>query len=260
MVDANPSSTPASLQRLSKPPADSSPEDLPYRSLVGSLLYIAKCSRPDVNFAVHQLTKFGNCYSQEHWTAAKRVLRYLKQTKDESLSFCKAHHTTDQLKLVGYTDSDWAMDVDDRKSTGAYVFFLWNTPITWTTRKQPVVALSSTEAEYIALVEAVKEAIFLKQLLEDMGKSVLMPITIYCDNKSAISLSKNPVAHGRSKHIDIKLHFIRDVINQGVIQVEYVPTGENIADALTKSLPEPTHSKFMKFLLGKCQLGIEGSC
>lgn len=260
MIDANPSSTPASLQRLSKPDDNSFPGELPYRSLVGSLLYIAKCSRPDINFAVHQLTKFGNCYSQEHWTAAKRVLRYLKQTKDEALSFCKVPDTTGQLKLVGYTDSDWAMDLDDRKSTGAYVFFLFNTPITWTTKKQPVVALSSTEAEYIALVEAAKEAIFLRQLLQDMGRTVQTPISILCDNKSTIALSKNPIAHGRSKHMDIKLHFIREVVNQGIIQVEYIPTKENIADALTKSLPVPTHARFTKYLLGKGQVGIEGSC
>ncbi|KAK8950986.1 hypothetical protein KSP39_PZI004235 [Platanthera zijinensis] len=205
-----------------------------YRSLIGSLMYLTN-TRPDIENAVNIAARFVSNPSKEHFDAAKRILRYLQGTKD----FCILYKSHQSNILTGFTDSDWAGDNDERKSTRGFLFLIRTGPISWSSRKQRTVALSTTEAEYVALNNAVCEAIWLIRLKNevkgDRGGRKEIP-TIHCDNSSAIALSKNPVYHNRSKHIDIKHHFIRELLVKKEIEVEFIPTGRQLADLMTKPL------------------------
>lgn len=216
-----------------------------YQKLIGSLMYLAVLTRPDICFSVSFLSQFNNCHSDYHWQCAKRILRYLKGTKKLSMKFEKK-----DSDLIGYVDADWGSNKKDRKSYTGYVFKLAGASISWRSCKQKTVALSSTEAEYMALSEATKEAIYLRNLLEDLlGK--LDCVLIYNDNQSAKKLAYNPVLHDRSKHIDIRYHFVRDAVSDRIIEVKYLPTNDMIADILTKSLQSVKNAKFVKSL-GLC--------
>jgi hypothetical protein len=215
--------------------------DAPYASLIGSLLYLSNCTRPDITFAVNRLSAFNAQPTTQHWQAAKRVLRYLQETKDKGLVYTRNSDNT----LAGYSDSDWASDKGDRRSTTGYFFMLNGNAISWNSKRQKTVAASSCEAEYMALFEAVKEFTWLSKLLEDLGEP-LEKFVVHCDNKSAIELAKNPVHHQRSKHIDIKYHFIRERVQAGAFELQYLQSNEMIADALTKPLHFPAFSKLTK--------------
>ena len=213
-----------------------------YQKLIGSLMYLAVLTRPDICFCVSFLSQFNNCHNDYHWQCAKRILRYLKGTKDFSMKFEK-----NDLNLTGYVDADWGSNKNDRKSYTGYVFKLAGGSISWRSCKQKSVALSSTEAEYMALSEATKEAIYLRNLLEDLtGK--LDCVSLYNDNQSAKKLAYNPVLHERSKHIDIRYHFIRDAVNDNIVEIKYLSTNEMIADILTKSLQCIKNSRFAQGL------------
>ena len=149
-----------------------------------------------------------------------------------------------KFTLTGFTDSDWAGSTDDRRSTSAYIFCLGKSTISSCSRKQNTVALSSTEAEYASATEADCEGVWLRKLLNDLGRKQEGPTTIYCDNMSAIALTKNPVFHARSKHIELRHHFIRDLVQKEEIQLEFITTNEQPADMLTKPI---TTEKFLKF-------------
>lgn len=186
--------------------------------------------------------------------AAKHVLRYLKGTVNYELSFRK---TDEVLSLIAFSDSDWASSVEDRRSTTGYCFGL--TPqgpvISWESRKQPTVALSTCEAKYIGIANTTQESMYLTQLLNGMDNSAYTCSKIYGDNQGAIALSKNPVNRSRSKHIDIKhidikYHFICDVLSEGRIHVEYCPTDDMVADILTKPVSKVKIVKFKSFLFG----------
>ncbi|KMQ82746.1 retrovirus-related pol polyprotein from transposon tnt 1-94, partial [Lasius niger] len=171
---------------------------IPYRSLIGSLMYLATSTRPDIAYAVSALGQYNSDYGLEHWKAAKRVLRYLQGTKHFKLVFKKTNKP-----LVGFADADWGADVDHRRSYTGYVFQMANTAISWMSRKQKSVAMSSTEAEYVALSEAAKEAVHLRAFLSGIiGKQPAT--TIYNNNQGAGNMARNPVLHGRAKHIDIR--------------------------------------------------------
>ena len=142
--------------------------------------------------------------------------------------------------LHGFSDADWAGCVDSRKSTSGYAFFLGNSLISWASKKQSIVALSSTEAEYVALCGAAQETVWLRNLLQDVGLSQKDATLVREDNQGAMCLARNPKDHTRTKHIDIKYHYTRQVIEERKLKVEYVPTGEMVADTLTKGLPKPT--------------------
>ena len=180
-----------------------------------------------------------------HFKAAKRILRYLKGTIDYGLLYSFSN----EFKLVGYSDSDWAGDLDDRKSTTGFVFYLGNVAFTWSSKKQPIVTLSTCEAEYVAATSCVCHAIWLRRLL----KELLMPqeeaTEIYVDNKSALALVKNPVFHDRSKHIDTRFHFLRECIVKNEVQVKFVKTHDQVADIFTKPLKYDTFNK-LRMLLG----------
>ena len=205
-----------------------------YQSAVGSLMYLATGTRPDIIFAVCNVAKFCSDPTKRHWTAVKRILRYLKGTSDLGLLYVRG----DGHNCFGYSDSDWAGDVGDRRSTSGYIFMLSGAGISWQSRKQTSVALSSAEAEYVALSSAVQEAIWLKRLIVELDKETgqTEATVIYEDNQAAISLAKNPQYHGRAKHIDIRRHFVRKRVAEGTIALKYCRTEDMVADILTKGL------------------------
>ncbi|WOG83036.1 hypothetical protein DCAR_0102210 [Daucus carota subsp. sativus] len=152
------------------------------------------------------------------------------------------------LTLCGFTDSDWASSLDDRKSVSASVFTLGSGVITWSSKKQPMTALSSTEAEYVAATSAACQAIWLRRLLAEVNQEQVGATEIFCDNVAAISMSKNPAFHSRTKHIDIRHHFIRDLVAEGKITLEYCSTHEQVADILTKSLSKEKFCYFRSMM------------
>lgn len=236
MIDAKPVSTPiepgTKLKRNDDKLIIEKFKNLPYRELVGALMYLAVCTRPDISHAVSYLSQFNSCYDSTHWSAAKRVLRYLKGTENMGLYFKK-----DQKLLTGYVDADWGNCPEDRRSYTGFVFILGGSPISWESRKQRTVALSSTEAEYMALTEAAKEAVYLRRLLSELGFDKLGHVSLFCDNNGAQKLAKNAIFHNRTKHIDIRYHFIRHILKtEDHFEIEYVSTNDMAADVFTKGL------------------------
>ena len=203
-----------------------------YQAIVGSLLYLALQTRPDIQYAVGSCARFCASPNESHLTAAKRIMRYLKGTQEYGIVF-----RPEKEPLIGYADADYAGDVDDRKSTSGYIFqFGGSSPVSWYSGKQKCVSTSTSCAEYIALGAAAREAIYLQHLFEELGVTH-KPVTIFEDNQSTIAMVKNPVHHSRQKHIEVQAHFIRDEQEKGTISVIYCPTGRMNADVFTKALP-----------------------
>ena len=220
-----------------------------YQAAVGSLNYAAIATRPDLSTVVGKLSQFMQKPGKDHWVAVKRALRYVQGTLDFGLKF----ESSDSFVLHGFADADWAGCAESRRSTSGYVFKIGNATVSWSSKKQAVVALSSTEAEYISLCRATQESVWLRNLLRDVGFKQLEPTCIREDNQGAMCLARNPKDHPRTKHIDIKYHYTREKIEQKVIRLEYVPTSEMLADTLTKGLSKPKFEKFRE------AMGIE-SC
>ena len=216
-----------------------------YRQVIGSLIYLMTNTRPDICYAVSVLSRFMQQPRELHWRFLKRLLRYIKTTCNYSIIYQKSK-STDSL-LTGYSDSDFAGSIDDRKSTSGYVFKYGECLISWNSCKQKTVSLSSTEAEYIALTNAIKEIVWFKQMLSELKRET-KELKLFCDNKSTIYLSKNPEFHSRTKHIDIRHHYIRETINNNSIKIIYISTDEMPADILTKALPKIKHDKCLKLL------------
>ena len=202
-----------------------------YSQLIGSLMYLSVCNRPDLAQAVGALARHMAKPTTEHWTAAKGVLRYLSGTANYGITFGGP-----ELKLEAYCDADYAGDIDTRRSTTGYAFVLGGGAISWSSRLQPTVAVSTTEAEYMAAAYAIKEALWLRTLLTEMGLEQ-DTITICADNQSAIKLLRNPVFTMRSKHIDVIYHFARERVIRKDVTIKYISTNNMVADALTKPLP-----------------------
>lgn len=218
--------------------------DVPYRQAIGSLMFLATVSRPDISHAVGVLSRYVNRHSEIHWTAIKRIIKYLIGTSTFGILFQKG----EQHSLIGFSDADFAGDFETRKSTSGYVYKYSNAPITWTSRRQQSVSVSTTEAEYIAASEACKEAIWLTQLLSDLDERCNRPVELYLDNQSAIRLIKNPEMHTRAKHISVRYHFIRELYEKGDINVTYVNTNDQEADIFTKALHRDKFQKLRHFL------------
>ena len=232
MENCKPRQTPCEMKLNCDPDKASSGCDN-YREIIGSLIYAMTCTRPDLCYVITLLSQHLASPSDELCVTLKHVLRYVKGTLDYELCFRKS---AERLKLVGYSDASWGSSFDRMSITG-YCFKLNdNGPaISWKSKKQPTVALSSCEAEYMALGAATQECLFLTQVLCDIDQNTQHePVTIFEDNQGAIALVNNPVHHQRSKHIDIKYHFIRDVCDKGKINVVYLPTDEMVADIFTK--------------------------
>jgi len=228
-----------------------------YMSIVGSLLYASMITRPDITYAVQALGRHMQSSGNEHMIAAKRVLRYLQGTKDLGLIY-EAGETGSgngiggQLCVVGFSDADWGGDLDTRRSTTGYLFMIEETGgvVSWGSKLQPTVALSSAEAEYMAACAAVQEAVHLRLLMSDLGFEQREPTVIYEDNQGCIALSDNPVHHRRTKHIDIRYHFIRERVTSKEIELKYVPTEHQLADLLTKGLAKPRVVALRNSILG----------
>jgi hypothetical protein len=244
MSDANPVKTPVDCgQKLT---TDMCPTDaeskaemakIPYMEALGSLLFAAQITRPDICYAVNVLSRFGSNPGMPHWTALKRVLRYLKGTVDKCLVYSKTG-----CDLVGYCDADWAGDVDERRSTTGYVFKMQDGPISWATKRQPTVALSSTEAEVMSVVSATQESIWLQRLQKELLMVDSISLVLYCDNKSAIHVMTNNSYSPRTKHIDIRAKFIAEKLKDGCIKLHYISTHEMLADILTKGVDATKHA------------------
>ena len=251
MDDCKPSKTPAETNLKLQAGVENAERCDPhlYRSLVGSLLFLAKQTRPDIMWIVNVLSRFMNSPTSAHWAAGKRVLRYLQHSKTLRLTY----PSNTNLKLIGETDADWSGDVNDRRSTTGYYFKLGFSggAISWQVRKQTTVSLSSCEAEYQGLSCAVQEAVFLRNLLEEIGYKQTEATEIGEDNQSCIKIATNPVMHKRSKHIDTKCHFIRERIEDKSVQLKYTPTDMMAADLLTKSLSLPKVEQHRRIILGE---------
>ena len=226
-------------------------EKTPYRSLVGSLMYIARGTRPDIAYSVSRLASFLDCYQPEHWQAAIRVLRYLKGTRDLQLVL----GGSGSLELIGYSDSDYANCPDTSRSVSGHCFTLGSGMISWSSRKQRVVADSSCYAEYMALHDSAREGSFLRQLLEGLHFLPSNASSIHCDNNAASILSEDHVFHARVKHIRVRFHAIREMVANGEIAVRRVRSKDNTADILTKALGR---MDFIRLRHGLGLRGVEG--
>ena len=244
MWDVKPAATPMDKAPHSASEDYEAPEPLRrrYQQAVGSLTYCMLGTRPDIAFAVSIVSRFSSNPTIEHWDAIVRIFRYLRATIDLELVF------TDSLgPLTGFTDADWAGDHETRRSTSGYIFSIGSAPISWSSKRQPTVALSTCEAEYIGQTQATKEAVWLRQLLSELssvGESSLPSTIIYSDNQGAIALAKNPQFHGRSKHIDIQHHYVRERVVDGTVELLYIDTARQVADGLTKPLPREPFERF----------------
>ncbi|KAG8486777.1 hypothetical protein CXB51_020123 [Gossypium anomalum] len=238
MRSAKPVSTPLAAHfRLSSTLSPQSDDEIeymshvPYSSAVGSLMYAMVCSRPDLSYAVSAVSRYMANPGKEHWKAVQWILRYLRGTTDVCLQFGRTEDG-----VIGYVDADFAGDLDRRRSLTGYVFTIGGCAISWKATLQTTVALSTTEAEYMAITEACKEAIWLKGLFSELNEDLQIS-TVFCDSQSAIFLTKDQMFHERTKHIDVRYHFVRDIIARGDIVVSKISTHENPADMMTKSLP-----------------------
>jgi len=236
MQDANTVSTPlCNKTRLDAIPANEKRADIAlYQSIVGSLMWAALGTRPDIAYAVAALSRCTTNPYTTHMTAAKRVLRYSKGTSQAKIH-SPSRGSESTSAIAGYADSDWANDRGDRKSQGGYVFHAWNGPVSWQPKKQKHIALSTTEAEYIACSEATRESRWLAQLHEDVTGESANPVPIFTDSNGALQDIRTAVSGAQSKHIDIQFHNSRELQATGMVQFSHVSTHENLADIMTKS-------------------------
>lgn len=228
MDNCKPVGTPCDVsQKLSRSDGPKLERDVPYREVVGSLLFLVQATRPDLAFAVSNVSRFNDCYNSTHWTAVKQIMRYVRGTSHYRIAYRRGNSTP----ISGFVDADWANDPDEWKS---YVFILTSGAITWSCKRQTSVAVSSTEAEYVAMSHAAREAVWLTRVIRQFEK--LDSITIRCDNQSAMALAHRVAFSPRVKHIAVSYHFCRQHVINGLIKLEYVPSEMNVADCLTKAV------------------------
>ena len=249
LQDANPVSTPMDLNIKLDDPEEILEEQgniqmvtHVYANLIGSLMYLAIATRPDIAYAINKLAQYTSAPKPKHWTAVKRVFRYLKGTKDHRLTYGGSHNLlNDELNI--YCDADWGSDLD-RKSISGYVITIAGGAVAWRSKKQTTVAPSTPEAEYIAAAHVAKQVLWYRTLLTELNFSLTTPSTIFSDNQSAISIAHHPEFHARTKHIDIAVHFLRDHVKKGTLDLYYINTEFNLADIFTKALKKPSHINF----------------
>ena len=220
--------------------------DYPYATRIGELLYAALGSYPEIAYAVQHLSQFTSNPGPEHIAGVKQVYRYLKGAADHGITYSGSGNK----EVVAFSDADWGQNILDRKSISGHVFILAGGAISWTSKKQATVALSTLEGEYVALSLAIRHGLWLRQFLTDIGLPPNTPTTINTDSLSAIALTKDAQFHSRSKHIDIRHHFIRDVLERKEVVLSHVPGEVNPADALTKALPRPRSEGLLYQLKG----------
>ena len=238
-LDPNTRLVPSPKVTTTEPKANSVDLEL-YQSAVGSLMYAMLGTRPDIAYAVGSVSQFNHSPEQQHWVAVKRILRYLAGTRNLKIQYGSSNQSG------AYSDADWGSG-QDRKSIGGFVFLLNGGAISWASKKQRSIALSTTEAEYMAMTQASKEIIWLQVLLEELGAltHIKQMSTLYGDNQGALALARNPEYHARTKHIDIQYHFVRELVLAEKVYLEYCTSADMIADIMTKSLPRPAHDKHL---------------
>ncbi|KAK0575189.1 hypothetical protein LWI29_035282 [Acer saccharum] len=214
--------------KLSKDATGKSVEQTLYRSMIGSLLYLT-ASRPDISFSVGVCARYQADPKESHLSSVKRIIRYVNGTSNYGIWYSFDTNAS----LIGFSDADWAGNCNNRKSTSGGCFFLCNKLVSWFCKKQNSISLSTTEAEYIAAGSGCTQLLWMKQMLVDYRFNQ-GTLTLFCDNMSAINISKNPVQHSRTKHIDIRHHFIRELVENKCIVLEYVGTNDQLADLFTK--------------------------
>jgi hypothetical protein len=216
-----------------------------YQRLVGHLLFLVLCTRPDGSQTVRLLTQFCSKPEPGHLFAAKHFLRYLAGTRSLALHYGGAGKDD---PLRGYCDADWANDPADRVSISGYVWFYAGGPISWSSKKQTTHALASTDAEYMAVTELIREGLWLRSQGLEVGLPFSEPIDCHINNTGAIAISRKSSGHTRTKHIDVRYHFIREHVDNGRFNPLWVSTSLNVADIFTKSLARPAHTKFVNAL------------
>jgi hypothetical protein len=210
-------------------------KNIPYASAVGSLMYAQVCTRPDIAYVVGVLGRYQINPGVDHWRAAKKVMRYLQGTKN----FMLIYKRTDNLEVIGYSDSDYAGCIDTRKSTSGYVFMLASGAVSWRSAKQTLTATSTMEAEFVSCFEATSHGVWLKSFISGLRvvDSISKPLKMYCDNSAAVFMAKNNKSGSRSKHIDIKYLAVRERVKENKVVIEHVSTELMIVDPLTKGMP-----------------------
>jgi hypothetical protein len=248
MQDSKPVSTPIAtgtvLQKSTS--EDTLMEQKPYQSMVGSQMYSMLCTRPDTAYIISQISQHSSAPNATHNVIGKRGFRYLNATSAMGLTF----DGRKGLELQGYCDADFAAS-EGRKSMMAYIFILCGAAVSYMSKLEATVALSTTEAEYMALLQAVKESIWIQSFLKELGRNVKNSDAIMEDNQGAIALAHNPEYHARTKHIDVQYHFVRECVEMGKIKLVYCPTEDMVADALTKPL---TKERFWTLI---ARMGLE---
>ncbi|XP_019156862.1 PREDICTED: uncharacterized protein LOC109153447 [Ipomoea nil] len=230
-VDCKPVTTPVSLTKPTDGPVVPYADLTHYRSLAGTLQYLT-VTRPDLSYAVNRLCQYMHAPTTADWTALKRVLRYVNGSLNLGLHIS----CFDSLDIHAYSDSDWAGNPDDRKSTSGFAVFIGKNLISWVCRKQRIVARSSTEAEYKGLADVSAEVTWLVSLLREIGFPPVSAPKLWCDNLGSTYLCANPIFHARTKHIEIDYHFVRDKVAKKEIQINFISTKDHIADIFTKIL------------------------
>jgi hypothetical protein len=214
-------------------------ERFPYQNIVGALLYLSINTRPDISYAVGVLARFSKFPNFRACKAVLRVLIYLRGTAERGIRY-----TGDDLNVYAYSDADWAGDLDSRRSTTGYVVYAAGGPIAWQSKLQTTIAVSTMEAEYMAAFGAIQELIWTKGVLSEMDFSYVGPMILHMDSQSAMALAKNPTHHKRSKHIDIKYHWLREhTFEKGTVDLKHCATEDMVADVMTKALDGVLHEK-----------------
>ena len=285
--DLKPCDTPADVNIiLSKSMSPKTEEDrakvknIPYREAVGTLLWLSLGTRPDISYAVSQVAKYNDCYGIKHWEAVKRIYRYLKGSMDLGLKYSSTNHSgeflerfkslrhlvdfkktifrsmhqrkitdLDILEAIAFADSDLSRDIDSRRSQTGFLFFLGSCLISWQSKQQASVALSSMEAENMSACACSQEGIWLKRLLEEFGCRFSGPLTVFEDNMACIFYSRNPGDHQRTKHIDQKYHFVREQVAAGNIILQKIKTDDNLADLFTKPLSKREFYNLIQYFM-----------
>jgi len=219
-----------------------------YQRLVGKLIYLS-LTRPDIAYAVSLVSQFMHDPRESHSQAVFRILRYLKSSPGKGLLFSKHGH----FRIEAFTDADWAGSLDDRRSTSGYCTLVGGNLVTWRSKKQNVVARSSAEAEYRAMAQGVCEILWVQKLLAELGLLEREKLSLFCDNKAAISIAQNPVQHDRTKHIEIDRHFIKEKVTSGILNLCYVASEKQLADVFTKGLSKQMFHTLV-FKLGMCDI------
>ena len=250
MKECNSAKTPMECRlRLNREGEGEEVESTYFRKLIGCLRYLT-LTRPDLFFSVSYLSRFMSKPYSNHMAAAKRVLRYIKGTLDYSL----VYESDKEPRLTGYYDSDYAGDLDDKKSTSGYIFLLGSKPIAWNYSKQKVIALSSCEAEYISSTSALCQGIWISRFMHELIGEFIEKFDLCIDNKSAFEISQNPVYHRQTKHIEVRYHFIRNCVEENKVMLKYVRTDDQLADLFTKLLGI---TKFLEFREKICLVKVK---